>query len=64
MYLNFKDNIMIDMFKFRKYTDRLDYENNQEGNCTKLIYMWVKQDIISLNEFKELIKYCIENAYE
>ena len=27
------------------------------GNHLKMIYMWVKQDVITLDEFKELISH-------
>jgi hypothetical protein len=50
---------MIDKYKVADYKKRLEKEDWKQGHHLKMIYMWVKQDIITLAEFKELIFYCI-----
>lgn len=54
---------MIDKQKIIDYKSRLDKESWQQGHHLKMIYMWVKQDIINLSEFKELINYITPNDW-
>jgi len=49
---------MIDKHKVADCKKRLEKENWEQGHHLKIIYMWVKQDVITLAEFKELIFYC------
>lgn len=48
---------MIDKYKIDDYKKRLEKEKSNEGNHLKMIYMWVKQGVITLDEFKELISH-------
>ena len=48
---------MIDKYKIDDYKKRLEKEKSNGGNHLKMIYMWVKQDIITLDEFKELVSH-------
>tara|TARA_R100000541_G_scaffold10560_1_gene18420 strand:+ start:136 stop:291 length:156 start_codon:yes stop_codon:yes gene_type:complete len=48
---------MIDKYKIEDYKKRLEKEQSNGGNHLKMIYMWVKQNIITLDEFKELISH-------
>lgn len=48
---------MIDKYKIDDYKKRLEKEKSNGGNHLKMIYMWVKQDVITLDEFKELISH-------
>ena len=43
----------MDKFKLKDYTERLKKETNE--NAHKILYMWIKQDVISLNEYQELV---------
>ncbi len=33
-------------------------ENLSKDECVKLIWMWSKQNLITLNQFKQLLTYC------
>ena len=44
----------MDKHKIEDYKNRLE---KNKGHRLKMIYMWVKQDVITLSEFKELIAY-------
>ena len=44
----------MDKYKIEDYKNRLE---KNKGYRLKMIYMWVKQDVITLSEFKELISY-------
>lgn len=44
----------MDKFKIKDYTERLSKET-YEGS-TKMLYMWIKQEVITLSEFRELLK--------
>jgi len=48
---------MIDKYKIDDYKKRLEKEKSNGGNHLKMIYMWVKQGVITLDEFKELISH-------
>ncbi len=43
----------MDEYKLKDYTERLKKETNE--NAHKMLYMWIKQDIISLNEYRQLV---------
>jgi len=47
----------MDKYKIKDYTERLKKETTE--NAHKMLYMWIKQDAISLSEYKELVKNCI-----
>jgi len=43
----------MDKYKIKDYTERLKKETTE--NAHKMLYMWIKQDVISLSEYKELL---------
>jgi len=43
----------MDEYKLKDYTERLKKETNE--NAHKMLYMWIKQDIISLSEYQQLV---------
>ena len=43
----------MDEYKLKDYTERLKKETNE--NAHKMLYMWIKQDVISLNEYQQLV---------
>jgi len=43
----------MDEYKLKDYTERLKKETNE--NAHKMLYMWIKQDVISLNEYSQLV---------
>jgi len=43
----------MDEYKLKDYTERLKKETNE--NAHKMLYMWIKQDIISLSEYQKLV---------
>lgn len=43
----------MDKHKLKDYTERLKKETND--NAHKMLYMWIKQDVISLNEYQQLV---------
>jgi len=43
----------MDEYKLKDYTERLKKETNE--NAHKMLYMWIKQDVISLNEYNQLV---------
>ena len=43
----------MDEYKLKDYTERLKKETNE--NAHKMLYMWIKQGIISLNEYQQLV---------
>ena len=45
----------MDKYKIKDLKERLDKESNQEHK-NKMLYMWIKQDHISLQEFNSLVK--------
>ena len=45
---------MIDKYKIKDYSQRLDKEKLDDA--LKMLYMWIKQDVITLGEFRELVK--------
>ena len=46
----------MDKYKIKDYTERLKKETAE--NAHKMLYMWIKQDVISLSEYQELVKNC------
>ena len=42
-------------YKIKDLNERLDKESNQDHK-NKMLYMWIKQDHISLSEYNELVK--------
>jgi|TARA_B110000259_G_C13760673_1_gene300562 hypothetical protein len=57
--LTFKNKIMdgFDEFKVRDLKTRLEKETKLDKQ--KMIYMWVKQGVITLKEFNNLIFHCL-----
>ena len=45
----------MDKHKIKDLKERLDKESNQEHK-NKMLYMWIKQDHISLSEYNTLVK--------
>ena len=45
---------MMDKYKIKGYTERLKKETY--NNAQKMLYMWIKQEVISLNEYRNLVK--------
>jgi hypothetical protein len=43
----------MDKYKIKDYTERLKKEPE---NAQKILYMWIKQNVISLNEYQTLLK--------
>lgn len=43
----------MDEYKLKDYTERLKKETTE--NAHKMLYMWIKQDVISLNEYQQLV---------
>ncbi|QIG62311.1 hypothetical protein [Tenacibaculum phage JQ] len=44
----------MDKYKVKDYTERL--KNETYSNTQKMLYMWIKQNVISLNEYRILVK--------
>lgn len=44
----------MDKYKIKDYTERLKKETHD--NAQKMLYMWIKQEVISLNEYRALVK--------
>lgn len=55
IYLVSNSNIMKD-FVFEERVKKLEELNKDER--IKMIWMWCKQNVITLNQFKQLISYC------
>jgi len=55
IYLVSKSNIMKD-FVFEERVKKLEELNKDER--IKMVWMWCKQNVITLNQFKQLISYC------
>lgn len=47
---------LINMKTTEELKDKLIGKTYDE--CQKLLYMWIKQGIVSLKQFKELLHYC------
>jgi hypothetical protein len=45
----------MDKYKIKDLTERLQKENTTELK-NKMLFMWIKQEVISLKEYNELIK--------
>lgn len=43
-------------FKLRDYIEKL--KSLDEDDKLKMVYQWVKQNVINLEQFKKLISYC------
>ena len=44
----------MDKYKIKDYTERLKKETY--SNAQKMLYMWIKQEVITLNEYRALVK--------
>lgn len=55
IYLVSNSNIMKD-FVFEERIKKLEELNKDER--IKMVWMWCKQNVITLNQFKQLISYC------
>ena len=55
IYLVSNSNIMKD-FDFEERVKKLEELNKDER--IKMVWMWCKQNVITLNQFKQLISYC------
>ena len=55
IYLVSNSNIMKD-FVFEERVKKLEELNKDER--IKMVWMWCKQNVITLNQFKQLISYC------
>jgi len=55
IYLVSNSNIMKD-FVFEERVKKLEELNKDER--IKMVWMWCKQNVITLNQFKQLIGYC------